>query len=120
MSGATAVYCGQGEMEEMQLSVDGLQAVVAKLMVRIETTERRTQYLEQVISGGVTKSAERAVTLNEAVRQKGHLKRGDVRKILNCHTMTAQRAMEEAVEMFPDLYLVKSDAKKQWVLAVRT
>lgn len=119
MSGTVGAFCDPELFEELQLTVDGLQSIVTNLIIRLEAAEKRADCLEQLISGGITKSAERATTLNEVVRKKGHVKRGEVVKILECHTMTAQRAMVEATRMFDDLYLVKSDAKKQWVLAVK-
>lgn len=113
----TGALCSSEQFEEMQIIVEGLQAVLCKVLDRLENVENQLEQMNALVTGGATKSAERAVRLNEAVRQKGFLTRPEASKILNCcHTETL-RAMKTAADIFDDLHVIKNHSKR-WVLAV--
>lgn len=117
MAGEVAAFCSFEEMEDIQMTVEGLQVVVSKLLIRLETTETELQNVKKIVSGGTTKATERALTLNDAVRQKGFLKKTEARSLLKCHHSEALRAMQEAADMFQDLHVTKNTSN-HWVLAV--
>lgn len=117
MAEEVGAFCSSEQFEELQITVEGLQAVIGKLIDRLETTEKQLEQMKALVTGGATKSAERAIILNEAVRQKGFLKRPEACKILGCCHTEALRAMKEAADMFDDLHVTKNNSKR-WVLAV--
>jgi len=118
VSGITGAYCSAGQIEDMQISIEGIFNQVSLLKSRVDQLERDNERLEAVISGSMSLTAERAAKLSEVVRTKGFLSRGEVMRIFECHHKVALEAMQKATEMFDDLYVTKS-AKNQWVLAVK-
>lgn len=108
----------QQKIEDIEFEIECLNTLVGKLIERIEKVEADQKTATQLITGGTTKAAERAIILNEAVRQKGYLQRGEVIKLIKCCHSEALRAMNETASMFDDVFVVKN-SRKRWVLAVR-
>jgi hypothetical protein len=108
------------QIDELFASIDGLNAVLSKILIRIERIEERVDAHDVLLSSGVEVTKQRAVLIAEEVRKHGHLKRPDVQKLLdNCHHNMALRVMKEAADMYSDLDLTKTTAKKHWVLRVK-
>jgi|GEM_PF-3616823 len=109
----------QEQIDELFWSLEGINAVLSKILDRIEKLEERVDGHDVLVSD-VEATKQRAVLISEEVRKHGHLKRPDVQKLLdNCHHNLALRAMKEAASMYSELDLTKTDAKKHWVLRVK-
>lgn len=108
------------QIDELFESIDGLNAALSKILIRIEKIEERVDAHDILLSSGVEVTKQRAVLIAEEVRKHGHLKRPDVQKLLdNCHHNMALKVMKEAAAMYSDFELTKTHVKRQWVLRVK-
>jgi 16S rRNA G527 N7-methylase RsmG len=98
--------------------IDEIGELLRSVPARLEKLEKNNQRVEQAVMGGLTKSAERAMVLYGAVKEKGVLKRREASGLLKCHHSEALRAMQETAATFENVE-VRKNMSNRWVLILK-
>lgn len=99
---------------------ENIYAVICKyskyfeeITTRLEMLEKRNMELEAI---PVSANSERAIKINDWVQEHGFLTRGQITKRLGTHIVATDRAIKEAISIFPNLKYFKNSSGK-WIIA---